>query len=111
MIYFDVHILYSNLNLKKHYFNTLFHFKSSPEKDTSLPNSLNASPNKTNLVHSSPSAVSGGVNRRTAVLFTRKAKARQSRGQAHRTSPENDNKKESDSFRVYRYFIICKSSF
>ena len=50
---------------------------------------------------SNGSTVSGGVNRRTAVLFTRKAKARANRGQV-RTTPENENKKQSDSFKVYR---------
>lgn len=47
---------------------------------------------------------SGGVNRRTAVLFTRKARARASRsGQMFVT--EDDRKKQSDSFKVYRYPI------
>lgn len=53
----------------------------------------------------------GGVNRRTAVLFTRKARARASRGGVPPTIPEGDQKKQSDSFRVYRYdelHIICK---
>ena len=41
-----------------------------------------------------------GVNRRTAVLFTRKARARASRGTA--TNQEGDQKKPADSFRLYR---------
>lgn len=47
------------------------------------------------------SAGGGGVNRRTAVLFTRKARARANRGTV--TSQESDQKKATDSFRVYRY--------
>ncbi|XP_046465542.1 bromodomain-containing protein homolog [Neodiprion pinetum] len=43
----------------------------------------------------------GGVNRRTAVLFTRKAKARASRSGVPPV-PEGDQKKQGDSFRVYR---------
>lgn len=44
----------------------------------------------------------GGVNRRTAVLFTRKARARNAKG--GQTFPsEDDKKKQSDSFKVYRY--------
>ncbi|KMQ97299.1 peregrin-like protein [Lasius niger] len=43
----------------------------------------------------------GGVNRRTAVLFTRKAKARNARGGQMFLS-EDDKKKQSDSFKVYR---------
>lgn len=44
----------------------------------------------------------GGVNRRTAVLFTRKARARATKsGQA--PLPEDDKKKQSDSFKIYRY--------
>ncbi|XP_012522804.1 peregrin [Monomorium pharaonis] len=43
----------------------------------------------------------GGVNRRTAVLFTRKARARNAKsGQTF--LPEDDKKKQSDSFKVYR---------
>ncbi|XP_014484453.1 PREDICTED: peregrin isoform X1 [Dinoponera quadriceps] len=44
---------------------------------------------------------SGGVNRRTAVLFTRKARARASRS-GQMFVPEDDRKKQSDSFKVYR---------
>ncbi|KAG7207942.1 hypothetical protein KM043_009529 [Ampulex compressa] len=43
----------------------------------------------------------GGVNRRTAVLFTRKAKARASRS-GQMFLPEDERKKQSDSFKVYR---------
>ncbi|XP_043495512.1 peregrin [Polistes fuscatus] len=43
----------------------------------------------------------GGVNRRTAVLFTRKAKARASRS-GQMFLPEHNQKKQSDSFKVYR---------
>lgn len=43
----------------------------------------------------------GGVNRRTAVLFTRKARARNAKsGQMFLT--EDDKKKQSDSFKIYR---------
>lgn len=42
-----------------------------------------------------------GVNRRTAVLFTRKARARASRS-GQNQSLENDQKKQGDSFRIYR---------
>lgn len=45
---------------------------------------------------------SGGVNRRTAVLFTRKARARNARSGQMFLS-EDDRKKQSDSFKVYRY--------
>lgn len=44
----------------------------------------------------------GGVNRRTAVLFTRKARARNARSGQMFLS-EDDKKKQSDSFKVYRY--------
>lgn len=47
----------------------------------------------------------GGVNRRTAVLFTRKARARASRSGQMFLS-EDDRKKQSDSFKVYRYANI-----
>lgn len=43
----------------------------------------------------------GGVNRRTAVLFTRKARARASRSNQIFIL-EDDKKKQSDSFKVYR---------
>ncbi|XP_015430480.1 PREDICTED: peregrin [Dufourea novaeangliae] len=43
----------------------------------------------------------GGVNRRTAVLFTRKARARASRSNQMFVM-EDDRKKQSDSFKVYR---------
>ncbi|CAL7942253.1 unnamed protein product [Xylocopa violacea] len=43
----------------------------------------------------------GGVNRRTAVLFTRKARARASRS-SQMFVLEDDKKKQSDSFKVYR---------
>ncbi|XP_076684040.1 bromodomain-containing protein 140 [Andrena cerasifolii] len=43
----------------------------------------------------------GGVNRRTAVLFTRKARARASRSN-QMFAMEDDRKKQSDSFKVYR---------
>lgn len=43
----------------------------------------------------------GGVNRRTAVLFTRKARARASRSNQMFVL-EDDKKKQSDSFKVYR---------
>lgn len=43
----------------------------------------------------------GGVNRRTAVLFTRKARARASRSNQMFVL-EDDRKKQSDSFKVYR---------
>ncbi|EZA60271.1 hypothetical protein DMN91_010538 [Ooceraea biroi] len=43
----------------------------------------------------------GGVNRRTAVLFTRKARARNARSSQMFLS-EDDRKKQSDSFKVYR---------
>jgi len=46
----------------------------------------------------------GGVNRRTAVLFTRKAKARNARS-GQMFPSEDDKKKQSDSFKVYRYVI------
>lgn len=46
----------------------------------------------------------GGVNRRTAVLFTRKAKARNARS-GQMFPSEDDKKKQSDSFKVYRYEI------
>ncbi|XP_066598940.1 bromodomain-containing protein homolog isoform X2 [Prorops nasuta] len=42
-----------------------------------------------------------GVNRRTAVLFTRKARARASRG-GQPLSLEGEQKKQGDSFKVYR---------
>lgn len=48
---------------------------------------------------SNGSPASGGVNRRTAVLFTRKARARANHG---RSSPDHEQKKQSDSFKVYR---------
>ncbi|OXU28273.1 hypothetical protein TSAR_009487 [Trichomalopsis sarcophagae] len=81
--------------------------KANNEKDTSSTSIMSTSPGGTSAANISGSstgggAISGGVNRRTAVLFTRKAKARASRGQLHRTSPENEQKKQSDSFRVYR---------
>lgn len=44
----------------------------------------------------------GGVNRRTAVLFTRKARARNARSGQMFLS-EDDKKKQSDSFKIYRY--------
>lgn len=44
----------------------------------------------------------GGVNRRTAVLFTRKARARNAKSGQMFLS-EDDKKKQSDSFKVYRY--------
>lgn len=44
----------------------------------------------------------GGVNRRTAVLFTRKARARAGKNGQISLS-EDDKKKQSDSFKVYRY--------
>lgn len=43
----------------------------------------------------------GGVNRRTAVLFTRKARARASRSNQMFVL-EDDKKKQSDSFKEYR---------
>lgn len=43
----------------------------------------------------------GGVNRRTAVLFTRKARARNAKS-GQMFLPEDDKKKQSDSFKVYR---------
>ncbi|XP_011642424.1 peregrin [Pogonomyrmex barbatus] len=43
----------------------------------------------------------GGVNRRTAVLFTRKARARNAKS-GQMFLPEDDRKKQSDSFKVYR---------
>jgi bromodomain and PHD finger-containing protein 1 len=43
----------------------------------------------------------GGVNRRTAVLFTRKARARNAKS-SQMFLPEDDKKKQSDSFKVYR---------
>lgn len=46
--------------------------------------------------------IGGGVNRRTAVLFTRKAKARNAKSGQMFLS-EDDKKKQSDSFKVYRY--------
>lgn len=45
--------------------------------------------------------IGGGVNRRTAVLFTRKARARASRSNQMFVM-EDDRKKQSDSFKVYR---------
>ncbi|KAK0183409.1 hypothetical protein PV327_001455 [Microctonus hyperodae] len=45
--------------------------------------------------------ISGGVNRRTAVLFTRKAKARAGKG-GQQIGNDADQKKQADSFRVYR---------
>ena len=49
----------------------------------------------------SPDVPAAGVNRRTAVLFTRKARARASRsGQSQ--GPDSEQKKQGDSFRVYR---------
>ncbi|XP_014212581.1 peregrin [Copidosoma floridanum] len=79
----------------------------SGDKETLSSSALSISPGNTSNANTSGTgsalgAVSGGVNRRTAVLFTRKAKARQSRGPLHRASPENEQKKQSDSFRVYR---------
>lgn len=50
---------------------------------------------------SSEKEVGGGVNRRTAVLFTRKAKARASRS-GQMSLSEDDKKKQSDSFKIYR---------
>lgn len=47
----------------------------------------------------------GGVNRRTAVLFTRKARARASRSNQMFTL-EDDKKKQSDSFKIYRYVLF-----
>jgi len=44
----------------------------------------------------------GGVNRRTAVLFTRKARARNAKSSQMFLS-EDDRKKQSDSFKIYRY--------
>ncbi|TGZ52969.1 bromodomain-containing protein homolog [Temnothorax longispinosus] len=50
---------------------------------------------------SSEKEIGGGVNRRTAVLFTRKARARNAKsGQMFLT--EDDKKKQSDSFKIYR---------
>lgn len=49
-----------------------------------------------------PEVPAAGVNRRTAVLFTRKARARASRS-GQTLSPESEQKKQGDSFRVYRY--------
>lgn len=43
----------------------------------------------------------GGVNRRTAVLFTRKARARNAKS-GQMFLPEDDRKKQSDSFKIYR---------
>ncbi|XP_043464131.1 bromodomain-containing protein 1 [Leptopilina heterotoma] len=51
-------------------------------------------------VTSGGSGGGSGVNRRTAVLFTRKARARANRGTV--TNQESDQKKATDSFRVYR---------
>lgn len=52
-------------------------------------------------VQANEKETSGGVNRRTAVLFTRKAKAR-----ANKSGPtsivEDEVKKKDDSFKVYR---------
>ncbi|KAL7307148.1 hypothetical protein TKK_0000873 [Trichogramma kaykai] len=77
---------------------------SGNEKDTSLSNSKQNANVSNSSVNSTRST--SGVNRRTAVLFTRKAKARQSRNSQlqHRASPSNpsSDKKESDSFSVYR---------
>uniref|UniRef100_A0ABD2VVW1 Bromo domain-containing protein n=1 Tax=Trichogramma kaykai TaxID=54128 RepID=A0ABD2VVW1_9HYME len=76
---------------------------SGNEKDTSLSNSKQNANVSNSSVNSTRST--SGVNRRTAVLFTRKAKARQSRNSQlqHRASPSNpsSDKKESDSFSVY----------
>lgn len=47
----------------------------------------------------------GGVNRRTAVLFTRKARARASRSNQIFTL-EDDKKKQSDSFKIYRHVLF-----
>lgn len=44
----------------------------------------------------------GGVNRRTAVLFTRKARARNAKS-GQMSLSEDDKKKQSDSFKIYRY--------
>lgn len=56
-------------------------------------------PNERDNTANNSSGTAGGVNRRTAVLFTRKAKARASKLV---TNIEGEQKKESDSFRVYR---------
>jgi len=45
--------------------------------------------------------IGGGVNRRTAVLFTRKARARNAKS-SQMFLPEDDKKKQSDSFKIYR---------
>lgn len=46
--------------------------------------------------------IGGGVNRRTAVLFTRKARARNVKS-GQMLSPDDEKKcKQSDSFKVYR---------
>lgn len=84
---------------------------SSGEKDNCTACATSTSPggggagggNTSSVANSTNAAAStGGVNRRTAVLFTRKAKARAKGGQSHRRSPEGEQKKQSDSFRVYR---------
>lgn len=65
------------------------------EKETSMGSSSGNTSTTNN-------SVVGGVNRRTAVLFTRKAKARASRSGQMKPSPEGEHKRQSDSFRVYR---------
>lgn len=61
----------------------------------------NRNRNETELNTGEKEVGAGGVNRRTAVLFTRKAKARASRS-GQMFLPENNQKKQSDSFKVYR---------
>jgi len=56
---------------------------------------------ETELQSSEKEIGGGGVNRRTAVLFTRKARARNAKS-GQMLLPEDDKKKQSDSFKVYR---------
>ena len=78
--------------------------KSEPEPEPVVQKSRKRDRSGRNRVESESQTndkevAAGGVNRRTAVLFTRKARARASRGTP--TNQEGDSKK-ADSFRVYR---------
>ncbi|XP_043674044.1 peregrin [Vespula pensylvanica] len=80
--------------------NTLCQTEQSASKSRKRERS-NRNRNETELNTGEKEVGAGGVNRRTAVLFTRKAKARASRS-GQMFLPENNQKKQSDSFKIYR---------
>ncbi|KAK2582582.1 hypothetical protein KPH14_004870 [Odynerus spinipes] len=81
-------------------FNTLCQAEQTVSKSRKRERS-NRNRNETELHTGEKEIGAAGVNRRTAVLFTRKAKARASRS-GQMFLPENNQKKQSDSFKVYR---------